>query len=346
MLYVTTRNRFDTYTVQWAVTHDTASDGGLFVPMQWPVFSREELGTLGKQSLYTTVARVLNSFFSVKLTEQDIRFAVGKTTVNFVTMSHRLLLAELWHNSAGDFFATVDKIACRLAQDYTGARATNWVRIAVSIGFLCGIFGHLMAQNLADPENPLDVAVESGDFTLPMAAWYSRQMGLPIRNIVCGCNENGAPWELLHKGELRTGAPLVKTSTPLADFALPVGLERLISATLGYDEACAYAAVCCRGGVYAPQVERWNILRQGMLASIAGDQRIENLVANVYRANSYVLGPYSALAYAGLMDHRAGAGGNTTALVLCRRSCLPEGEWMQRVLGVAGDRLPQLTQLQ
>ena len=51
MLYVTTRNRFDSYTVQWAVTQDTASDGGLFVPMQWPVFSREELGTLGKQSL-------------------------------------------------------------------------------------------------------------------------------------------------------------------------------------------------------------------------------------------------------------------------------------------------------
>lgn len=46
MLYVTTRNRFDTYTVQWAVTHDTASDGGLFVPMQWPVFSKEELTQL------------------------------------------------------------------------------------------------------------------------------------------------------------------------------------------------------------------------------------------------------------------------------------------------------------
>ena len=346
MLYVTTRNRWDTYTAQWALTKDTGPDGGLFVPMGFPQYDAAQIRTLADQSLYTTVAQVLNQFFSAKLTEQDVRFAVGPTTVNLVTMSHRLVVAETWHNPAGEFSGTALKLCRRMCQPGTTVETvSDWANIAVQIAFLFGIFGQLLHMGVVDLEKPVDVAVTAGDFSSPMAVWYARKMGLPIHVVVCGCNENGAPWELLHKGEFRTGVVAVKTTTPLADYARPAGLERLISAALGDNAVQAYVSACDKGAVYVPCEDEYEILRKGMFASVAGNRRLDALVPNVYRTNSYVFGPYSALAYAGLMDYRTITGGNTTAILLAPRSPLLDEQWMLRALDVPSDTLRERVKL-
>ena len=346
MLYVTTRNRWNTYTAQWALTKDTGTDGGFFVPMVFPHYDPEQILQLGEQSLYTTVAQVLNQFFSARLTEQGVRFAVGRTTVSLVNMSHRLVVAEMWHNPTGDFAGTVEKLARRLMlPGVPYERTSEWVNIAVHIAYLFGIFGQLLHMGTVSPEKGVDVAVAAGDFSAPMAVWYARQMGLPVRTVVCGCNENGAPWELLRKGELRTGTGVIRTDAPLADYALPRGLERLISASAGDKAVAAYLQACEKGSLYTPQEEEFARLREGMFASVTGSARLKDLVPNVYRANAYVFGPYAALAYAGLMDYRTAAGGNTTAILLAQRSPVADGNWTAGVLDVTPEKLQQLTEL-
>ena len=75
MLYLTTRDKFDTYTVYRTLHEDTAPNGGLFFPFRLPAVSLE---TLKGKTFCECVADVLNLFFSAGLTGKEVEFSVGR----------------------------------------------------------------------------------------------------------------------------------------------------------------------------------------------------------------------------------------------------------------------------
>ena len=60
MLYVTTRDNRETYTANRALTESRGPDGGFYVPFRMPVFSEEEIRSLGDKSFGQCVSEVLN----------------------------------------------------------------------------------------------------------------------------------------------------------------------------------------------------------------------------------------------------------------------------------------------
>jgi len=174
--------------------------------------------------------------------------------------------------------------------------------------------------------------VVSGDFTLPISAWYLRKMGFPIGNIICCCNENNQFWDLLCNGQMHTDALSVCTIVPEADVVLPVNLERLISDCAGAQETRRYLECCRTGRVYGVSDMLLQKLRSGMHVCVVSSSRVETTIPNVYRTHNYVLSPASALAYGGLLDYRAKTGITRTAVVLCDESPLCCGETVAKVL--------------
>ena len=162
-----------------------------------------------------------------------------------------------------------------------------------------GIFSQLFRSDELQKEQCVDIAVPAGDFSLPMALWYSRRMGLPIANIICTCSDNDPVWDLVQFGELRGLA------------ACPE-LERLIYGTLGIDEVIR----CLSGGVLTLQPEALNALRNGIFAAVVSRDRMESVIHSVYRTGSYILDQDAACGYGGLMDFRAKSGESRVALLL------------------------------
>lgn len=320
MLYATTRSNHDVQTAYKAIHQDCSADGGLFVPFRMPAYSRTELASLADKSFGQNVADVLNAFFACGLTSWDVEFAIGRMPVQVDTISHRILIAEWWHNSQWRFDHLVQALSDRLRTEKQGMPATNWVQIAVRIAVLFGTYGMLLSNGQVDVHTSLDVAVTSGDFAMPMAAWYARQMGLAIGNVVCGCNANRSVWDLLHKGEMCTSETARKTCTPDVDVSLPRDLERLLCATLGHEEVRRYLECCRLGAVYIPTTEGLAKLHDGIFASVISDERVRNSIYNVARTSGYVFGPYSALAYASLLDYRAKTSESRNALLITERS--------------------------
>lgn len=321
MLYITTRSKHDAYTAHRTMNQDCGSDGGLFIPMRMPVLNKEELSALADKSFGQNVADILNLFFSTKLTGWDVDVSIGRYPTKLHSMNHRMLVVELWHNIDGNFDRVVNSLAAKIHPDgeFIG-KPTNWVALAIRIAVLFGLFGELLRNEQVRFDRSVDVAVTAGSFSAPMAVWYARYMGLPIGTIVCGCNENGAPWDLLHRGEVDTDALAVKTTTPESDFALPPDLERLICATLGQEESMRYWWSCTEGAVYAPPEAKFDELRKGMFAAVVSRARVETIIPSVYRTNQYILDTYAALAYGALSDYRARTGASGMALLLTEKS--------------------------
>ena len=222
----------------------------------------------------------------------------------------------------------------RLRGEDGGKEVSNWTAVALRIAYLFAAYGQLLATEQIQPQAELDVAVTTGDFASPMAAWYAREMGLPIGNIVCGCNANGAVWDLLHHGQMATGGIAAKTITPEADVVVPRNLERLVYETLGMEEAVRYLDCCRTGSIYAAPEETLEQLRKGMFAAVISDDRINSVIHSVYRTSNYVFGPYSALAYSSLLDYRAKTGESRPALLLSERSPICDRDQVAKAMQV------------
>lgn len=342
MLYLTTRNKFDAYTKAHPLKGSRADNGGFYIPFKMPLLTREELLSLQGKSVSQTVAEILNLFFKTELCSWDVEFSIGRYPLRMSTVNHRIAVAELWHNPDGAYESIEKALALRLDSQIDTRNIPSWTRIAIRIAVLFAIYGEMLRSGCVSEEQTFDASVATGDFSAAMALWYARQMGLPIGNIVCGCNENCAVWELLHLGEFSTGISAQATTTPDCDFAVPEELERLICATLGVDETLRYCDVLRRGGLYGPPAGTLETLRSGMYGAVVSKSRVEGMIPSVYRTGGYVLGPYTALAFGSLQDYRAKTGQTAPALLLADRSPMCNGKLVAAAMDITETELKKL----
>lgn len=342
MLYATTRSKHDVVTAHKAAHNDCYSDGGLFVPFRIPKLQKEQLEELTACGSAQIVADVLNLFFACGLTAWDVELTVGRRPVKTAFLGRRLICAELWHNSGDDVNYAVQRLSDRIRGGHKGEPPANWMSIAVRIALLFASYANMESSGAVRLHRLVDVAVTTGDFTMAMAAWYARQMGLPIGNIICGCNNNGGFWDLLNRGEFSTGDLVVHTTTDEADIAVPRNLECLISATLGVEETTRYLLCCSRGRTYALSEDALEKLGKGMFAAVISDSRVASIIPGVYRTRGYVLSPYAALAYGSLQDYRAMTGHTRPVLLMAERSPIRSRQMVCQLLQIKGNELSGL----
>lgn len=332
MRYVTTRNNRDSYSTEQVLRGEIAPDDGLVVPLDQPdqldVILRE-----GKEKPFNVrLAGILNCLLETELTGWDIDFCVGRYPVRTSTMSHRITIGECWHNPGWDF----QWMANRLTEHICGRIpvCSDWCVLAIQAGVILSLFSEFPCGDL-----PVDIVVPSADLGWATAGLYARQWGGSVGNIVICCNENVALWDLVRRGELRTGAFPVKTSTPLCDQILPENLERLVYAWGGTAEVGRLLEAAKRGGLYCPGDDAVKAIGRNCHVSVLSEKRILSVIPNLYRTNSYLCGPYTALGYGGLLDYRASTGENRTALILSDRSPVSDLAVTAMAMGISQQAL-------
>ena len=327
MLYVTTRNKFDTYTVHRANQSDRGPDEGLYLPFRLPKLEREQLLSSKNSTFCQRMAYVLNLLCGCQLTAWDVELCGGKNPAQLVSMSHRIQIAEVWHNHDLDFTQLENRLAARICGYEEGTKKpTSWLGIAARIGMLFALYGELLSADVLSADSLFDVTVAAGDFATPMAAWYAREMGLPVGNIVCN-HDDSCIWDLLHQGQIRT------------DGSVPENLERLISGTLGVEENLRFCECVEKGKLYKTMPGMLEQLRQGMYAAVISQERITALIPSVYRTAGYVMDEKTAMAYGGLQDYRAKTGENRLALLWSDRSPLKEVSKLGRIMDMTEGEL-------
>lgn len=335
MLYVTTRNDRETFTAQKALTEDRALDGGFYVPFREPKFSEEELAQLWAQPFDQRIAEVLNLLFQTRLTQWDIRFCIGRAPVKLVPLRHKIVMGEFWHNPEWSFFGMERSLAQLLCKEISAPG--SWVSIAIRIAVLAAVLPELTEDSSAQT----DISVLSGDFLWPVSAWYARQWGLPVGNLIICCNENQNLWELVYHGQMRTDSVCIPTDVPEADIPIPAELERLIYSCGGRGEVERYLDCCRRGVSYYAEEKLLLALQKGNYVSVVSSSRMQDIIPGVLGTHGYLLSGGSALAYAGLLDYRAKKGALRPSLVISEKSPQLEAERLAGILGITAEQLKE-----
>ena len=339
MLYATTRSKVATYTAQRALKEERAPDGGFYIPTRFPYYDRDSLFSLLKEPAAQIVADLLNLFFKTDLGRLDVEFALGKRFFGLTDISHRIVIAELWRNSDWSFDALCRRLTQRLSVEMGLTEPGAWMRVACRIAVLFAILGELYKKELLPWFEVVDVAALTGNFETPFAVYAARKMGLPVGEIICCCNENSGVWDLINRAQMKLNAKVVPTMTPKCDMVVPQALEMLIRDKLEWDDVEEFLALQKKGGTYYLSAEEYRHFRYGISASVVGDSRVKLAIPNLYRTNGYILCPYSALVYTGLMDYRSRPGPRRTALMLTEYDPRESADTVIRSLAISDREL-------
>ena len=248
-----------------------------------------------------------------------------------MTMNHRIVIAELWHNPRAAFSYIVESIYKKIKQtDEVKETPTDWVQIAVRIAVIFGIYSQMLREDILQFGQCVDFSVYNDDFTTPIAVWYSRKMGLPVNMIICTSEEESNIWDFVHRGVFASAA---------ANEELLLGLERLVQGTIGECEVEKFTASVQKGKVYSVDEELLPKFNDGLFCAVAGKNRAGSTINSLFRTNSYIIDPCTALCYGGLQDYRARTGGSGLTVLLAERTPLDFKAEISAATGIAEDKL-------
>lgn len=301
MLYLSTRNKADSFTAHKVLRSAAAPDGGMFMPMRLPAQDDIALASFERMNFGETTAVILNLFFGTELTGWDVDFAVGRQTLELVSAGYKVSMAESWHNPSGTHTYLVQRLyELVIGEKFTAMKPNLWFKAVVNIAVLFGIYGKYCRQDIYE----FDIAVETGDLQQLLAIRYAQKMGLPVRKVILGCLEGDSLWEFISYGDYQTNR-----KDHIA------GFEALLWLEFGYSEVGTYHSALQSKHTYRLKELKLEQFRKNLFATVVGDSRVMNVIDSTLRTNNYRMESSTARAFGALQDYRAKRGENKNTLL-------------------------------
>lgn len=307
MLYMSTRNQTDTHTAFCTLQNDFAPDGGLFLPLAFPKIEANALRELLSQPGSGIIAHILNLFFSAQLSAWEVDCCIGRNAIRVLQQPHKLVIAELWHNTDGTYAALEQSLYDRLCDGRCDRKPTLWAKTAILIAVLFAVVGEAGMMHGTKP----DISVIAGDFVHPAAALFAKGMGLPLNTILMADIDNSAVWDLIQHGEFATQA-----MTAGHPAQAPTLLEYLIFCRLGSVANEHFRSVCARRGIFRIDEQTLDVLKDGLFSAVVGSERIPAIIRSIDRTNGYAAEETFAVAFGCVQDYRACTGQSRETLIL------------------------------
>ena len=111
---------------------------------------------------------------------------------------------------------------------FSSANSINIGRRVPQIVYYVYAYTRLLADGEIKAGDKINAVVPTGNFGNILAAFYAKNMGLPINKLICASNENKVLYDFFTTGEYDRNREFVLTTSPSMDILISSNLERLI----------------------------------------------------------------------------------------------------------------------
>lgn len=118
---------------------------------------------------------------------------------------------------------------------FSSANSINIGRLVPQVCYYVYAYAKLMQEGKIAEGEKINVVVPTGNFGNILAAFYAKNMGLPIAKLICASNDNKVLYDFFSTGTYDRNREFVLTSSPSMDILISSNLERLIYRIAGND---------------------------------------------------------------------------------------------------------------
>ena len=180
---------------------------------------------------------------------------------------------------------------------FSSANSINIGRLVPQIVYYVYAYAKMYANGKIAAGEPINVVVPTGNFGNILAAFYAKNMGLPIAKLICASNENKVLYDFFRTGEYDRNREFILTSSPSMDILISSNLERLIYRLTGENaEKCAeLMQALSQGGEYTITDE----MKAGLAdfyGNYCSEAETKEAIHETFEKADYVIDPHTAVA--------------------------------------------------
>lgn len=180
---------------------------------------------------------------------------------------------------------------------FSSANSINIGRLVPQIVYYVYAYVKLLKEEKINSGEKINVVVPTGNFGNILAAFYAKQMGLPIDKLICASNDNKVLYDFFCSGTYDRNRDFVLTSSPSMDILISSNLERLIYRIAGDDPEKNKELMDAlnQGGVYTITDEMKNQLSD-FYGNYANEKETTEKIQELFDSTGYVIDTHTAVA--------------------------------------------------
>lgn len=182
---------------------------------------------------------------------------------------------------------------------FSSANSINIGRLVPQIVYYVYSYAKLLKEEKITEGEAINVVVPTGNFGNILAAFYAKNMGVPIAKLICASNENKVLYDFFETGCYDRNREFMLTSSPSMDILISSNLERLIYRIAGNDAGknAAFMAALSKDGKYQITDEMKEELKD-FYGNYASEQETADRIKALYDKTGYVIDTHTAVASA------------------------------------------------
>ena len=232
---------------------------------------------------------------------------------------------------------------------FSSANSINWGRVLPQIVYYISAYCDLLRDEKIAPGQAVNVCVPTGNFGNILAAYYAKEMGLPINQLICASNSNNVLTDFLREGVYDRNRQFYNTMSPSMDILISSNLERLLLAlTQDPAEVREYMTQLAETGRYKVSGRIQDRLQKRFKGYFCDDRETQRVIRTMFERHGYLIDTHTAVAFSALEQYRRETGDDTPAIVASTASPFKFCNSVLEALGETGiasglDALDQLT---
>ena len=199
---------------------------------------------------------------------------------------------------------------------FSSANSINIGRLVPQVVYYVYAYAKMYANGEVAKDEKINVVVPTGNFGNILAAYYAKNMGVPIDKLICASNDNKVLYDFFRTGTYDRNREFILTTSPSMDILISSNLERLIYKIAGADAAKDVTLMqnLATEGKYEITDEMKAQLKD-FYGNYASEKETAEEIAEVYKKTGYIMDTHTAVASKVYRKYVAETGDQTKTVI-------------------------------
>ncbi|MBQ5591669.1 MAG: threonine synthase [Clostridia bacterium] len=200
---------------------------------------------------------------------------------------------------------------------FSSANSINWGRLVPQIVYYVSAYCDMLEKDAINAGDEINVVVPTGNFGNILAAYYAKEMGVPMKKLICASNANNVLTDFLKTGNYNRVRDFYTTISPSMDILISSNLERLLFLLSDMDDALVrdWMNSLSAEGKYSVNEAVFAKLTALFDAGCCDDEGTQACIAKTFKENSYLCDTHTAVAVSVYDDYKAVTGDATPTVI-------------------------------
>ena len=199
---------------------------------------------------------------------------------------------------------------------FSSANSINIGRLVPQIVYYVYSYCKLLNNKEIEKGENINVVVPTGNFGNILAAFYAKNMGIPIKKLICASNDNKVLYDFFQDGIYDRNREFILTASPSMDILISSNLERLIYRIAGNDSTKCKELMdkLVKDGKYTITDSMKDLLAD-FTGGYATEEETFKTIKDLYDKTGYVIDTHTAVAAAVYNKYKKTASDDTKTII-------------------------------